>query len=329
VVYDAPPVMSPRGVAAVQSGFPAADRNARPVRPFLKWAGGKRQLLPQLRRFIPPTFGDYHEPFVGSGALFFDLSAAGHLSSRGSCLIDTNADLVGCYQAVASHVGEVIEHLRRLDERHRADGAVHYYRVRDELFNAARRARAGTSSPYPPNLAAMLIYLNRTGFNGLYRLNASGEFNVPAGRYANPLICDPPNLRAVASALRRPGVQVVHGTYSSVRTLARPGDLLYFDPPYAPLSSTASFTSYTASGFSDVDQRSLQELVIELAARGCHVLVSNSTAPLITALYARNDAASRAGLRAHKVPAKRAINSNATLRGDVMEYIITNITPRD
>jgi DNA adenine methylase len=321
--------MSPRGVAAVAPASPAADRNARPERPFLKWAGGKRQLLPQLRRFVPRTFGDYHEPFVGSGALFFDLSAAGHLSDRSARLVDTNADLVGCYQAVACHVDEVIDHLRHLEQRHRADGAAHYYRVRDEQFNPARRARAGQASPYPPNLAAMLIYLNRTGFNGLYRLNASGDFNVPAGRYVNPLICDPTNLRAVSAALRRPGVQVVHGLYGSVRTLARPGDLLYFDPPYAPLSSTASFTSYTASGFSDDDQRGLQELVIELAGRGCHVIVSNSTAPLITALYARNDAATRAGLRAHKVPAKRAINSNATLRGDVMEYIVTNLTAQD
>jgi DNA adenine methylase len=326
-VYDPPAVMSPRGVAAVAPPSPAADRNARPVRPFLKWAGGKRQLLPQLRRFVPPTFGDYHEPFVGSGALFFDLSAAGHLSSRAAHLIDTNADLVGCYQAVAWHVDEVIDHLRQLEQRHRADGAAHYYRVRDELFNPARRAGAGHPSTYPADLAAMLIYLNRTGFNGLYRLNASGAFNVPAGRYVKPLICDPSNLRAVSSALRRPGVQVVHGPYTAVRTVARPGDLLYFDPPYAPLSTTASFTSYTASGFSDDDHRRLQELVIELAGRGCHVIVSNSTAPLITALYARNDAAKRAGLRAHKVPAKRAINSNATLRGDVMEYIITNISP--
>jgi DNA adenine methylase len=303
--------------------------NSTAPRPFLKWAGGKRQLLQQLRRFIPDTFGDYYEPFVGSGALFFNLSAARGLSDSRARLVDTNADLIGCYQAVAWHVDEVIDHLRRLEEAHRAEGAVHYYRVRDELFNPARRARAAQSDPYPPQLAAMLIYLNRTGFNGLYRLNASGEFNVPAGRYLNPLICDPANLRAVSSVLRSPSVQVVQGTYDSVRSCARPGDLLYFDPPYAPLSTTASFTSYTASGFSDEDQCRLQELVIELAGRGCHVLVSNSTAPLITALYVRSAVAKRAGLRAHKVPAKRAINSNATLRGDVMEYIVTNITPRD
>jgi DNA adenine methylase len=298
------------------------------ARPFLKWAGGKRQLLPQLRRFIPEAFGGYHEPFVGSGALFFDLSAAGRLSNCRSRLVDTNADLVGCYQAIAWHVNEVIEQLRLLDKAHRAEGAVHYYRVRDELFNPARRARAEQSGPYPPQLAAMLIYLNRTGFNGLYRLNASGDFNVPAGRYVNPLICDSASLRAVSSVLRSRSVEVVQSTYDSVRTSARARDLVYFDPPYAPLSATASFTSYTASRFSDEDQHRLQELVVELAGRGCHVLVSNSTAPIITSLYARSAVAQRAGLRAHKVPAKRAINSNATLRGDVMEYIITNIAPR-
>jgi DNA adenine methylase len=182
---------------------------------------------------------------------------------------------------------------------------------------------------YPPQLAAMLIYLNRTGFNGLYRLNASGDFNVPVGRYVNPLICDPDNLRAVSAALRSPGVQIVHGSYGAAREYARPRDLLYFDPPYAPVSATASFTSYTASGFSDDDQHRLQELAIELATRGCHVIVSNSTAPIITKLYARSAAAHRAGLRAHRVPAKRAINSDATRRGEVLEYIVSNVTPSD
>jgi DNA adenine methylase len=299
------------------------------ARPFLKWAGGKRQLLPQLRRFVPPTFRDYYEPFVGSAALFFHLSSAELLIGRRSCLVDTNADLIGCYRAVAWHVDEVIEQLRRLEEGHRAEGAVHYYRVRDDLFNPERRGRAPHSDQYPPQLAAMLIYLNRTGFNGLYRLNASGNFNVPAGRYLNPRICDPDNLRAVSVALRSPGVQVAHGSYDTVRTDARKGDFLYFDPPYAPLSTTASFTSYTALGFSEDDQRHLQELIVELTGRGCQVILSNSTAPLITDLYARSRTAKRAGLRAYKVPAKRAINSNATRRGDVMEYIVSNITPRD
>src|SRR5687768_4634943 len=210
-------------------------RHSKPARPFLKWAGGKRQLLPQLRRFVPPAFGDYHEPFVGSGAVFFDLFAAGAFDGRRVRLVDTNADLIGCYRAVAWHVEEVIDHLRRLEQGHRSDQSGHYYRVRDELFNPVRRQQ-GLADHYPAQLAAMLIYLNRTGFNGLYRLNASGDFNVPIGRYVNPLICDPENLRAVSAALRLPGVQLVHDSYTSVSAVAKPGDLLYFDPPYAPLS---------------------------------------------------------------------------------------------
>jgi DNA adenine methylase len=173
----------------------------------------------------------------------------------------------------------------------------------------------------------MLIYLNRTGFNGLYRLNSQGEFNVPAGRYSKPQICDADNLRTVARALGSPGVELVHGSYASVLKSARRGDLVYFDPPYAPLSATATFTAYTAAGFSDDDQCELQQVVLQLASRGCHVILSNSTAPLIAQLYETNLAAHRAGLRAHQIPAKRAINSDPTRRGAVMEFIVSNVPP--
>jgi DNA adenine methylase len=154
------------------------------VRPFLKWAGGKRQLLPQLRRFVPADFRAYHEPFVGSGAMFFDLYGAGRLAGKGTRLVDTNADLIGCYRALVQNVEGVIRNLKRLTTAHTAAPAEHYYRVRDELFNPVRRERNAAVRPgdYPAKLAAMFIYLNRTGFNGLYRLNSQGTFNVPAGR---------------------------------------------------------------------------------------------------------------------------------------------------
>jgi DNA adenine methylase len=194
------------------------------------------------------------------------------------------------------------------------------------MFNPARRG-GSLEAEYPPQLAAMLVYLNRTGFNVLYRLNARGEFNVPAGRYTNPRICDPDNLRAVSVALRSPGVQIVRGSFESVREYATSGDFIYFDPPYAPLSATASFTSYTESGFSSDDQRSLQKLVIEFARRGCQIVVSNSTAPVIVDLYEHSAEVRKAGLVAHRVPAKRAINSNASRRGAVMEFIISNVRP--
>jgi len=302
------------------------------IRPFLKWAGGKRQLVPQLRRFVPSSFGQYFEPFVGSGALFFELVSHGDIGDRRVWLTDTNRDLLGTYRALARHPDLVIEALEDHDRLHRVAPKEHYYRVRDELFNPRRLQlfTAGHSlsiDDYPPALAAMFIYLNRTGFNGLFRLNSRGSFNVPAGRYSNPRICNARDLRAAAAVLGAPAVNVSYGSFDLVLAQARPGDFLYFDPPYAPVSTTSSFTAYTAFGFSDDDQRRLQQVAIELAQRGCHVVVSNSTAPIIAELYEEDRAAGRAGLRAHTVAARRAINSKATMRGGVAEYIISNVPP--
>jgi DNA adenine methylase len=297
-----------------------------PIGPILKWAGGKRQLLPVLREFYPGSFRTYFEPFLGSAAVFLDLHNRDALR-HGARLSDSSIDLVGCYQAVRDAVDEVIAELDRLAEGHRRSGAAHYYEVRDERFNPCRRQLAGqiARGPYPPALAAMLIYLNRTGYNGLFRLNARGDFNVPAGRYERPAICDAENLRRVSAALRRPGVMLEAGRFDSVAAAAEEGDFIYFDPPYAPVSQTASFTAYTAGGFSADDQERLQALVLELAGRGCHVLLSNSSAPQIQRLYTDDGRARAAGLKTVTVPARRAINSRATRRGPVTEFVITNI----
>jgi DNA adenine methylase len=320
------PVSARNGVGAPQTISPTAR-----VRPFLKWAGGKRQVLPHLRQFVPPTFARYVEPFLGSAALFLDLHARGAIESHQVVLGDTNADLVGTYAAVARDVDAVIRALRKLVVGHASGGEKHYYRVRDTLFNPQRRKldilRTEGSVTYPATLAAMFLYLNRTGFNGLYRLNTRGDFNVPAGRYANPLICDAQNLRTVATVLQSPAVELHHSAFDATVSRCAAGDFVYFDPPYAPLSSTANFTSYTAQGFDDANQRRLQRIVIDLVQRGCFVVLSNSTAPLITALYETDIAAKRAGLRAYRVPARRAINSNASRRGTIEEYVITNVRP--
>jgi DNA adenine methylase len=305
-----------------------------PGRPFLKWAGGKRQLLPELRRYYPTAFGAYYEPFLGSGAVFFDLDATGVLQGRPAILTDTNPDVVGCYLAVRDRVDEVIAHLRVLAEGHARDGHVHYYEVREARFNPWRRELFAATAPgvappaYPAELAAMLIYLNRTGFNGLFRLNRRGGFNVPVGRYTNPKICDEETLRAAAAALGRDGVTLRHESFDSAAERAQAGDFVYFDPPYAPLSSTARFTSYTADGFDDRAQETLQRLMIDLARRGCRVLQSNSTAPAIGRLYRRNADVKAAGLRALTIPARRAINSRATRRGAIREFLITNLPAR-
>ena len=297
------------------------------IRPFLKWAGGKRQLLPALRPHFPVSFNRYIAPFLGSGAVFFDLSGAGRLEKCRVELVDLNPDLIGCYRAVRDRTEAVIAALERLDAEHRERGEECYYDVRDARFNPARAARAattrGSDRAYTPELAAMLIYLNRTGFNGLYRLNRSGAFNVPAGRYVNPRICDADQLRLTAAALRRPGVTLQHKPFDDALRDAGRGDFIYCDPPYAPLSPTARFAQYTAGGFSSLDHRRLQHAIVDAARRGAVVVVSNSSAPEIEAIYTSADAR-RAGLRVERVAARRAINSRAGSRGPVDELIITN-----
>lgn len=289
-------------------------------RPLLKWAGGKRQLLPTLRDYYPLHYARYIEPFFGSGAVFFDLLASGRLAGRQAWLVDDNADLVGCYRMLMSRADDVIAELRRLAAGHQRNGSEFYYKVRDTRFNPMR----ATSTTYTPALAAMLIYLNRTGFNGLFRLNKSGEFNVPAGRYVNPRILDETHLRAVGSALRSRGVTLVHGSFDGALAQAGKGDFIYCDPPYAPLSRTSSFAQYTARGFTEHDQRRLQRALIAAAERGAFVVLSNSSAAEIVRLYSTPEAR-RAGLRIDRVNARRAINARADARGVVTELLITNV----
>jgi len=301
----------------------------RGLRPFLKWVGGKRQLLPVLRRYYPPAPGAYFEPFVGSGAVFFDLLAHGRLDGRPITLSDDNADLIGCYARVADSLPAVIAALERLAEGHARHGRAHYLQVRDTQFNPQRAAwRAGGSlvAGYDAGLAAMLIYLNRTGYNGLFRLNATGEYNVPPGRYERPRIVDRALLEQVSAVLTQPNVQVRRAGFAGVLDDARAGDFAYFDPPYAPLSKTANFRGYTGRGFTDADQQQLQQVLIELSGRGVHVLLSNSTAPSVAKLYDGAEARG-AGLRAWQFPARRAVNSNAQRRGTVAELVVSNIQP--
>ncbi len=298
------------------------------VRPILKWAGGKRQLLPTLRHYYPAGFTRYLEPFLGSGAVFLDCHNRGLLDGREVHLSDINADVIGCYRMVRDEVEAVIEALRPLEAGHGADGTRHFYAIRDDRFNAIRRdvhASADPARAYTPALAAMLIYLNRTGYNGLFRLNSRGGFNVPAGRYSKVTICDEPNLRRLSAALRRPGLTVEVSRFEDALDQGRAGDFVYLDPPYSPVSRTAQFTSYTAAKFGPDEQARLQRAVVGLARQGASVLLSNSVAPEIRRLYETNVEARSAGLKARKVEARRAINSRASQRGAVREYLITNI----
>lgn len=305
-----------------------------PVRPLLKWAGGKRQLIPVLAEHYPSRFKRYVEPFVGSGAVFFDLLNKGRLAGCRIQLSDVNPDLIGCYWMVRDRTDEVIRALRALAREYRLDGYASYYDVRDRRFNPQRaemRLRAAherdLASRYTPELAAMLIFLNRTGFNGLFRLNRRGGFNVPVGRYTNPRICDEANIEAVAAALRGPGVAIDLAPFHETLAVTGRGDFVYCDPPYAPLSRTASFAHYTAGGFTAFDQRRLQQAVIAACNRGARVVVSNSSASEIVRGYTTPDA-QKARLTIRPVPARRSINSRASSRGPVDELIIANIRPR-
>lgn len=301
------------------------------LRPFLKWVGGKRQLLPVLRRFYPDPMGRYFEPFVGSGAVFFDLVSNGRLNGHGAVLSDDNADLIACYRRVRRSLDEVTAALDRLAADHAVRGRDCYMQVRDRQFNpmrAAWRERGAELDDYPAELAAMLIYLNRTGYNGLFRLNASGEFNVPPGRYESPKVIDRPLLTRVSEVLSSPGIRIEHAAFDRVLQEAGAGDFVYFDPPYAPLSPTANFRGYTGRGFSYADQERLQQALIALAGRGVRVLLSNSVAPSVSRLYEENRDVQAAGLRSWRFPARRAINSRPDRRGEVEELVVSNISPR-
>lgn len=290
-----------------------------PCRPLLKWVGGKRQLLPAIRAHYPVVFTRYIEPFLGSGAVFFDLAGSGRLDGREAVLSDSNQDLIGCYQAVRDQPDAVTAELEDLAALH-AGRPGFYYEVRDGRFNPSR---ASGASPSTPSMAAMFIYLNRTGFNGLYRVNRRGAFNVPAGRYTEPRICDPGRIAHVSRLLRAPGVRLQVAAYDEPLSRAGAGDFIYCDPPYAPLSATARFAHYTAAGFGEPDQQRLRDSLVSASRRGASIVLSNSSAPVILRLFG-GAAAEDAGLLLRRVPARRAINSRATARGPVDEVLVVS-----
>jgi DNA adenine methylase len=260
-------------------------------RPFLKWVGGKGQLLSQLQPLLPESWGTYHEPFLGGGALFFALQPAQ------SVLSDVNPALVNVYRMVRDRPDDLIALLAAHQAAHGPD---YYYQVRAQHELPELEA------------AARLIYLNKTCYNGLYRENSKGQFNVPIGRYKNPTVCNPIDLQLASKALANTDIQV--GDFMSHPGRQEPGDLVYFDPPYYPVSDTSNFTGYSRFGFGAEDQIRLRDRVIELADRGVKVMVSNSDCPFIRDIYQ--------GFRIETIEAGRSINSNATKRGKVNEVVV-------
>lgn len=272
-------------------------------KPFVKWVGGKRQLLKQFRLMdlYPPEgfnskIGKYFEPFVGGGAVFFDL-----LPEK-AFLSDLNNELVTTYNIIKKDVENLIKSLKK-------------HKLEKEYFLKIRAQNPEKLSDI--DVASRFIYLNRTCFNGMYRVNSKGEFNVPFGKYQNPLICDEENLLKVSRALQN--VEIRQQDYKQVLKKAKEGDFVYFDPPYYPISKTASFTSYTSELFLDKEQIELRDAFWELHKRGCFVMLSNSDTPFINKIYSE-----LRGVRITKVQAGRAINANASKRGKITEVLVTN-----
>ena len=281
-----------------------------PPSPFVKWAGGKGQLLAQFEPYFPVHFARYLEPFVGGGAVFFHLYNQGRLEGKEVVLIDGLEELIGTYRVIQTQVEALIAALRE-HEPHKQEAA-YFYQVRDWDRRPSYAERGDVQR------AARFIFLNRTCYNGLYRVNRRGLFNVPFGRYRNPTICDEENLRAVSRALQ--GVTLVAGDFARCLDWAGPDDFVYLDPPYHPLSATAHFTSYTAADFDLADQQRLATVFAELDRRGCQVMLSNSATDPVRELYASYEQV--------EVQAVRAISSKGDGRGAIPELLVLNRYPR-
>jgi DNA adenine methylase len=298
------------------------------ARPFLKWAGGKGDLLRQLEGFLPAGLADgsiirYVEPFVGGGAVFFHVAQGYSLANL--CIADINHELVLIYRAIQRDLDTLVALLRELEARYLAlDEPVRkefYYATRDRL-NA--RLASFDYERYGPDWvgrAATLIFLNRTCYNGLFRVNAKGEFNVPFGRYRRPKICDEENLSAVSAVLQRTRIET--GDFALLEPLADQRTFVYFDPPYRPISATASFTSYSRHSFDDTEQLRLADFYRRLDKTGAKLMLSNSDPKNIDP---GDDFFERAypGFHIRRVAARRRINRNADDRGPVTEVLITN-----
>ena len=311
-----------------QLAFPFSHNRGPGARPFLKWAGGKGQLLDQIGRHLPAELREgritkYAEPFIGGGAVFF--SIASRFGMRECFLSDMNEDLILAYRTIQQQVEALIH---RLDEIQRhyygltpGGQKQFYYEVR-ETFNHGRGASAVNVWRRDAALhVARLIFLNRTCFNGLYRVNSRGDFNVPFGNYRKPRICDAPNLRSVSHSFQN--AEIHFADFTACKGFVDERTFVYLDPPYRPISRTSSFNAYYKSPFDDAEQRRLAGFYHELGRAGARLMLSNSDPHnenpqdmFFEDLYA--------GFSIHKVVASRRINSNASKRGPITELLITN-----
>ena len=271
------------------------------LQPFTKWTGGKRQLLGELRSYMPETFGRYFEPFVGGGALFFDLAP------EKAVINDFNEELINAYRQIKNNPAELINLLIK----HKENNSKDYYL---ELRSADRDGRISRMTGV--ERAARILYMLRGDFNGLYRVNSKNQFNVPYGRYKNPKIVDVDLLYQISEYLNENDVEILQTDFAEAVKDAQTGDFVYFDPPYIPLNETSSFTSYTHEGFSYEEQVRLRNTFKELTERGVYAMLSNSSSPLVEELYK--------DFNIYFVEAQRTNGAKSSSRGKISEIIVTN-----
>ena len=273
------------------------------MKPFTKWVGGKRQLLPQILGISPDKFNKYYEPFVGGGALFFELAPSN------ATINDSNEELILAYKVIKENVEELIQLLKIHKENNTKE---YYLNIRSADRNGKLKAMSDVER------VGRILYMLRVDFNGLYRVNSKNQFNVPYGRYKRPKIVDEENLRTISEYLKEHDIIILNTDFEKATKEVKEGDFVYFDPPYVPLSKTESFTSYTSDGFGYDEQVRLRNLFIELDRRGAFVILSNSSADLVYDLYQPFSKEIIA------VDATRMINSKANKRGKIKEVLITN-----
>lgn len=271
------------------------------LQPFTKWTGGKRQLLEELRSYMPETYGRYFEPFVGGGALFFDLAP------EQAVINDFNEELINAYRQIKNNPAELINLLIK----HKENNSKDYYLA---LRSADRDGRISRMTGV--ERAARILYMLRVDFNGLYRVNSKNQFNVPYGRYKNPKIVDVDLLYQISEYLNENDVEILQTDFEEAVKDAETGDFVYFDPPYIPLNETSSFTSYTHEGFSYEEQVRLRDTFKELTERGVYAMLSNSSSPLVEELYK--------DFNIYFVEAQRTNGAKSSSRGKISEIIVTN-----
>ena len=288
-------------ICGIIVGMKSILNSKQALRPFTKWTGGKRQLLSVIKSLMPESYNRYFEPFVGGGALFFELAP------KDAIINDFNSELINCYQQIKDNPSELIKSL----SKHKESNSKEYYL---NLRSADRDSRIEKMNNV--ERAARIMYMLRVNFNGLYRVNSKNQFNVPYGRYKNPQIVDSDLIVSIYQYLNENTIHILNGDFEEAVKDVEAGDFVYFDPPYIPLSETSSFTSYTHEGFSYEDQVRLRDTFKKLDEKGAYVMLSNSSSPLVGELYK--------DFNIHKVSATRTNGAKSSSRGKIDEIIVTN-----